>query len=137
MWLQYYLSVYILYNTHKSSELLQWLVYALLNCTNNTEQYYIYININILNAPNRCDFDHSFYGMSGSILSIILGLKEYFRKHNTTSTPNLTKNLHWEWTLYDTYWLDTLCTCVWIAEAWSNFSLKRESHAFVKAHVAH
>ena len=33
-------------------------------------------------------------------------------------------------------WLDTLCTCVWIAEAWSNFSLKRESHVFVKAHVA-
>ena len=51
MWLQYYLSVSILYNTHKSSELLQWLVYALLNCTNNTEQYYIYINI--LNTPNN------------------------------------------------------------------------------------
>ena len=86
MWLQYYVSISILCNTHKSSELLQWLVYALLNCTNNTEQYYIYINI--LNSPNNTPW----YWMEIVNCSNIICLKYWwdtFIKHKT-----------WVWTWF-------------------------------------
>ena len=86
MWLQYYLSVSILYNTHKSSELLQWLVYALLNCTNNTEQYYIYINI--LNSPNNTPW----YWMEIVNCSNIICLKHWWY--------TIIKHKTWVWTWF-------------------------------------